>query len=128
MRFLTILSLMLVATKFGTSLAHVAERPGKLRLDEAAYKAVQAIYYPGFTPVGLIGEVGGMLSMAVLLFLTPYGTSRFWLTGAAFVCLLAGHATYWLMTHPVNNVWVKDVTMSASGSAFFATFADTSGD
>jgi hypothetical protein len=41
MRFLTILCLMLVATKFGASLAHVAELPGKLRLDEATYKAVQ---------------------------------------------------------------------------------------
>jgi hypothetical protein len=45
MRFMTILCLMLVATKFGTSLAHVAELPGKLRLNEATYKAVQPIYY-----------------------------------------------------------------------------------
>jgi hypothetical protein len=59
MRFMTILCLMLVATKFGTSLAHVAELPGKLRLDEATYKAVQPIYYPGFTLVGLVGEFGG---------------------------------------------------------------------
>jgi integrase len=33
--------------KFGTSLAHVAELPGKLRLDETAYKVVQAIYSSG---------------------------------------------------------------------------------
>jgi hypothetical protein len=43
MRSLTILCLMLVATKFGTSLAHVAELPGKLRLDEATYKAVRGL-------------------------------------------------------------------------------------
>jgi hypothetical protein len=122
MRFLTILCLMLVATKFGTSLAHVAELPGKLRLDEATYKAVQPIYYPGFTLVGLVGEFGGMMALAVLLFLTPYGTSRFWWTAAALAFLLAGHATYWLMTHPVNNFWVKDLAMSAPGSIFFSIF------
>ena len=120
MRFMTILCLMLVATKFGTSLAHVAELPGKLRLDEATYKAVQPIYYLGFTMVGLVGECGGMIAPALLLFLTPYGTNRFWWTAAALALLLAGHATYWLMTHPVNNFWVKGVAMSAPGSIFFS--------
>jgi hypothetical protein len=123
MRPLTILCLMLVAAKFGTSLAHVAELPGKLRLDEATYKAVQAIYYPGFTLVGLVGELGGMIALGVLLYLTPYGTNRFWWTVAALAFLLAGHATYWLMTHPVNNFWVKNIAMSAPGSTFFSTLA-----
>jgi hypothetical protein len=35
-----------------------------------------------------------MMALAVLLFLTPYGTSRFWWTAAALAFLLAGHATY----------------------------------
>ena len=77
MRALTVLCLILVAMKFGTSLAHVEELPGKLRLDELTYKAVQAIYYPGFTLVGLIGEFGGMIALAVLLYLIPYWSSRF---------------------------------------------------
>ena len=124
MRFLTILCLMLVAAKFGTSLAHVAELRGKLRLEEETYKAVQTIYYPGFTLVGLIGELGSMIALAVLLYLTPYGISRFWWTGAALALLVAAHGTYWLMTHPVNNFWVKDVVMAAPGSSFFSTFAD----
>src|SRR5262249_15384637 len=124
MRLLTILCLMLVAAKFGTSLAHVAELPGKLRLDEATYRAVQTIYYPGFTLVGLVGEFGGMIALVVLLALTPYGTNRFWWTAVALACLLAGHATYWLMTHPLNPVWVKDLDMSATGSTFFSTSAD----
>jgi hypothetical protein len=123
MRFLTILCLMLVAAKFGTSLAHVAELPGKLRLDEASYRAVQTIYYPGFTLVGLVGEVGGMLALGLLLYLTPYGTSRFWWTAAALGLLVAGHATYWLMTHPVNKFWIEDIALSGPGSAFFSTFA-----
>lgn len=129
MRALTILCLLLVASKFGTALAHVAELPGKLRLDETTYKAVQAIYYPGFTLVGLVGEVGGMVALAVLLYLTPTGTARFWWTAAALGFLLAGHATYWVMTHPVNDFWVKNVAMSGPGSTFFSTFAgDKAGD
>src|SRR5262245_2521969 len=125
MRLLTILCLLLVAAKFGTSLAHVAELPGKLRLDEATYRAVQTISYPRFTLAGLLGEFGGMIALVVLLAVTPYGTNRFWWTAAALACLLAGHATYWLMTHPVNSVWVKDLDMSATGSTFFSTSADT---
>lgn len=123
MRILTVLCLLLVACKFGTSVAHVAELPGKLRLDEQTYRAVQAIYYPGFTIVGLVGEFGGMLALAALLYFTAYGTSRFWWTGAALLFLLAGHATYWLLTHPVNKFWVKGVAMSAPGSTFFSSFA-----
>lgn len=123
MRVLTILCLLLVASKFGTALAHVAELPGKLRLDETSYKTVQTIYYPGFTVVGLIGEVGGMIALGVLLYLTAYGTSRLWWTAAALGLLVAGHATYWLMTHPVNNFWVRDVATSGPGSTFFSMFA-----
>jgi hypothetical protein len=122
MRALTILCLVLVAMKFGTSLAHVAELPGKLRLDEATYKAVQAIYYPGFTLVGLVGELGGLLALAVLLYLTPHGTNRSWWTAVALGFLVAAHATYWLMTHPVNNLWVKDVATSKPGATFFSAF------
>jgi hypothetical protein len=122
MRILTILCVVLVAMKFGTALAHVAELPGKLRLDEATYKAVQAIYYPGFTLVGIIGEAGGMLALAVLLYLTPSGTSRFGWTAVALGFLVAGHAVYWLMTHPINNFWVKDVVTSSPGTTFFSSF------
>jgi hypothetical protein len=122
MRTLAILCLVLVSMKFGTSLAHVAELPGKLRLDEATYKAVQTIYYPGFTLVGLVGELGGMIALAVLLYLTPYRAARFWWIAAALGFLLAGHATYWLITHPVNGFWVKDVATSGPGAAFFSAF------
>ena len=123
MRVLTILSLLLIAIKMGLSLAHALELPGKLRLDEAAYKTVQRIYYPGFTLGGLIGEFGGMIALAVLVYLMPFGTSRFWWTAAALLLLVTSHGTYWLMTHPVNNFWVKDFAMSSPGTAFFSTFA-----
>jgi hypothetical protein len=65
-----------------------------------------------------------MIALGVLLYLTANGTSRFWWTAAALGLLIAGHATNWLMTHPVNNFWVKDVATSGSGSIFFSIFAE----
>jgi hypothetical protein len=123
MKFLPILALLLVAVVMGLTLAHALELPGKLRLDKDTYIAVQAIYYPGFTIGGLVGEFGGMLLLFALLFLTPYGTERFWWTAAAFGLLISAHAVYWLVTHPVNNFWVKDVDMAGIGATFFSLFS-----
>ena len=130
MKSVSILALVLVAVTMGLSLAHALELPGKMRLDKDTYVAVQGIYYPGFTIGGLIGEFGGLLVLLVLLFLTPYGTERFWWTAAAFGFLVAGHAVYWLVTHPVNNFWVRDIDMSGVGAAFFSLLSarDGAGD
>ena len=129
MRTFTIITLLLVAVTMGLALAHALEMPGKLRLDEDAYRMVQEIYYPGFTFGGLVGEVGGLIALVILLFLTPYGTSRFWWTLSALVFLAATHAAYWLVTHPVNNFWVKDIAHSTLGSSFFSFLsAQPSGD
>jgi hypothetical protein len=67
MAILSVLALLLLAVTMGLSLAHALEFPGKLRLDEPTYRAVQAIYYPGFTIGGLVGEFGGLLALIVLL-------------------------------------------------------------
>ena len=104
--------LLLVAVTMGLSLAHALEFPGKVRLDEPTYRAVQAIYYPGFTIGGLVGEFGSMLVLAALLLLTPMNSERFWWTAAALGLLLIGHVTYWIVTHPVNNAWLKDVNLT----------------
>lgn len=120
---LSVLALLLLAVTMGLSLAHALEFPGKLRLDEPTYRAVQAIYYPGFTIGGLIGEFGSMLLLAVLLFLTPGNTERFWWTAAALAFLVACHATYWIVTHPVNNAWLKDTQLTASSQFLFGLFA-----
>lgn len=122
MRFFTLLCLVLVAVTMGLSLAHALELPGKLRLDEASYKAVQAIYYPGFTLGGLVGEFGGIVALAVLVYLTPSGTTHFWWTVAALALMLIAHGVYWVVTHPVNNFWVKDIAMSAPSTTFFSMF------
>ncbi|KAA3449647.1 DUF1772 domain-containing protein [Mesorhizobium sp. SARCC-RB16n] len=122
MRVLMVFTLLLVAIATALSLAHALELPGKMRLKEATYKAVQAIYYPGFT-IGGFAEIGGVLALAILLYLTPSASTRFWWTLASLFLLAAQHATYWLVTHPVNNFWVQDVAVSRSGVAFFSMFA-----
>jgi hypothetical protein len=116
---LSITTLFLVAATMGLSLAHALEFPGKLRLDEESYRAVQAIYYPGFTIGGLIGELGGMIALAVLLAGTPASSERFWLTAAALGFLIIGHATYWAVTHPVNAAWLKDTNLTGMSKIFF---------
>jgi hypothetical protein len=125
---LSVLALLLVAVTMGLSLAHALEFPGKLRLDEPTYRAVQAIYYPGFTIGGLVGEFGSMLLLAALLLVTPTGTERFWWTAASLFLLLAGHLTYWVVTHPVNNAWLKNVQLSGASKLFFGLFADPGAD
>jgi hypothetical protein len=124
----SVLGLFLVAVTMGLALAHALEFPGKLRLDEQTYRAVQAIYYPGFTIGGLIGEFGGLLVLVVLLVLTPFGSEQFWWTAAALGFLVLLDATYWLVTHPVNAVWLKDTKISGIGAAFFSFFSGKHAD
>ncbi|HLP67663.1 MAG TPA: DUF1772 domain-containing protein [Rhizobium sp.] len=125
---LSVLALLLTAINMGLALAHALEFPGKLRLGEPTYRAVQSIYYPGFTIGGLVGEVGGMLLLIVLFVATPAGTGRFWWESAALVLLAAGHAVYWVATHPVNAFWLKDARLATPGRLFFGLLAVPGGD
>lgn len=114
-----VLTLFLVALAMATALAHALEFPGKLRLQKATYVAVQGIYYPGFTVAGMVGEAGGLLATLAVAVLT-FGTSGFPFALGAFLAMLAMHAIYWTVTHPVNNFWVEDTTMGKAGSTFFS--------
>jgi hypothetical protein len=78
---------------------------------------MQPIYYPGFT-IGGIAEPTGLLALLVLLFAAP--EEGFWLRVGAFAALAAMHAAYWLLTHPVNNFWLKDFRPKGLGGSFFA--------
>jgi hypothetical protein len=113
------LTVLLAAIGMALSLAHALEFPGKRRLDRDAYLKVQAIYYPGFTIGGIFEPVAMIAAFALLLF-TPFGTISFWLTLAAFAGLVLAHAIYWVITHPVNKVWLKDEKLSQGGTSFFA--------
>jgi Domain of unknown function (DUF1772) len=116
---LQIPTVLIVAVAMSMGLAHALELPGKRRLPKETYLAVQPIYYPGFTVGGMVGEFGGMLTTFILLLVTPPGTASFWLTLVAFIALLAMHAAYWLLTHPVNNFWLREVKPGGLGGRFF---------
>lgn len=117
---LQIASIILVAVGMALSLAHALELPGKLRLAKETYLAVQPIYYPGFTIGGLFGEGGAMLATLALLIFTPFATRAFWLTLAAFAALLIMHGVYWVITHPVNNFWLRDQHLRGASARFFS--------
>ena len=115
-------TLFLVVLAMVPAAAHALELPGKLRLAKEAYFAVQPIYYPGFTIVG-ISEPVAIISAAILLFLTPAASADFWLTLGALLGLLGMHAVYWLFTHPVNDFWLRDHRLGSLGSRFFSSGA-----
>jgi hypothetical protein len=116
---LQVITVFLVAVAMSLSLAHALELPGKMRLDKDTYLAVQGIYYPGFTYGGL-GEGLGMFATLVLLLLTPAHSPAFWWILTALIALVAMHAVYWVVTHPVNKYWLKDTSLQGLGGEFFA--------
>jgi hypothetical protein len=118
-QLLQIATLMVLVVAMVPALAHALELPGKLRLAREAYFTVQPIYYPGFTFAGFAEPVALLCSLALLV-LTPTGSAEFWLTAAAFGALVAMHAVYWLVTHPVNKFWLRDEQLSAAGKGFFS--------
>lgn len=117
---LQIVTILLVAGAMTPALAHALEYPGKLRLEKDAYVITQQIYYPGFTVGGGAAEALAIVATLLLVIVTPTGTVSFWLTLGAFVAMLCMHAVYWLLTHPVNNFWLKDVELKGPGRGFFA--------
>ena len=118
LQILQVITSMLVAVTMTLALAHALEYPGKMRLSKQEYLAAQAIYYPGFT-LGGIAEGVSMIALGVLAFLTRGSGAVFWLTLGAFLAIVALHLVYWVLTHPVNNFWIKDVKLHRAGTRFF---------
>lgn len=118
-QLLQIVALLLLAAAWAFAFAHAAEMPGKMRLDREAYLAVQTIYYPGFT-IGGASEPLALLLLFILLGLTPPGTG-FWWTAVALIATALTHLIFWLVTQPVNRLWVREQELGTAGSAFFAT-------
>ena len=116
-----ILTTLLVSVGMALSLAHALEFPGKLRLARNNYLAVQRIYYPGFTIGGAIGEFAPIVALLVLLWLTPLGSTQFWLTTVALITLIGMQGVYWAITHPINKTWLKGEELHDAGARFFET-------
>jgi hypothetical protein len=118
MAILKLAALFLVVATVIPSVAHALEWPGKLRLTREQYFAVQPIYYPGFTMIG-IAEPLAILTLAALLALTPRGTTTFWLIAAALAACVVTHALYWFLTAPINKIWLRNEALSGGAHRFF---------
>jgi len=114
-----IVSILLVALAMAPALAHVLEFPGKRRLAKDAYLTVQPIYYPGFTIAGGVGEVGGLISVLAILLLTPQRTPTFWLRLIALMAMFGMQLVFWMVTQPVNKLWLQSTALGSFGNAFF---------
>jgi hypothetical protein len=116
------LALLLTAITMALALAHALELPGKLRLPKETYFAVQTIYYPGFT-IGGLAELLALAALLALVMVMPRSGAPFWLTVSAFAMVFLLHALYWLVTHPVNEFWLKDVKLNHASGRFFGLTA-----
>jgi hypothetical protein len=119
MQTLQVVTIIAMSVAMALGLAHALELPGKLRLSKEQYLTIQQIYYPGFT-YGGFAEPISLLLLVLLLIVLPFGSPQFWLTTAAFVLFLLMHATYWMVTHPVNNFWLKDFQPEKLARGFFS--------
>jgi hypothetical protein len=126
-RWLEMAALLLAALALAPALAHAAELPGKMRLDRETYTAVQPIYYPGFTIVG-IAEPASLVALLWLLLATPMRSASFWLYAGALLALGAMQAIYWTVTHPVNRVWLQGQMLPRAGGRFFGARANAGKD
>jgi hypothetical protein len=124
MEVVQVLAVIFTGVAVVPALAHALELPGKMRLEQDTYFAVQTIYYPGFTVAG-IAEPLALVATLVALVLTPAGSSRFWLTLVALVGLIGLQAVYWLVTHPVNRRWLQGERLGRVGSGFFSFASGT---
>jgi hypothetical protein len=116
---LQVLTVILVAVAMALPLGHALELLAKMRLDKETYYAMQPVYYPGFTFGGGIDDLGGTISTMISLFLSPLGSTDFWLTLVALRGLSGMQAVYWLFTHPVNKFWAEGENLDRFSSGFF---------
>lgn len=111
-------ALFAVTVTFALALAHALEWPGKLRLDRQQYFAVQRIYYPGFTYAGVLEPLSIALLLALVL-TTSSSSVAFMILLIAFGAAVTTHLFYWLLTAPVNKVWVADAPLDGSARRLF---------
>jgi hypothetical protein len=116
---LQVVTVFLVGIAMTTALAHALEFPGKMRLDEKTYMAVQMIYYPGFTVAG-VGEPLAVLATLVLTLLVRNKGVAFWCALSALVAVSTMHLVFWVVTQPVNRYWLRNQRLGTAGTKFFS--------
>jgi hypothetical protein len=118
MRILELTTLVVVSAAMSLPLAHALEWPGKRRLDREPYRAVQTIYYPGFTFAGF-SEPLAIVLLATLAWATPFDSTDVPWIAIALLFIVAMHAVYWTVTHPINKFWLENVDLNRLGTTFF---------
>jgi hypothetical protein len=116
---LQVISVFLVGVAMSLALAHALKYPGKMRLDQRTYMAVQAIYYPGFTIAGA-AEPLAIIATVILALAVRNEGGAFWWTLASLIAVAAMHIVFWTITQPTNRYWLKDQQISKGGARFFA--------
>jgi len=117
-RVLEIATVFVTALAISLALAHALEWPGKRRLDQQTYRAVQTIYYPGLT-FGGFSEWIAIVAMIAVLWTTPRDATQFVWFASALISLVAMHAVYWVVTHPVNKFWLAGANFVAAWRQVF---------
>ena len=112
---LEIVTTLLVSVAMALALAHALESPGKRRLDLNTYRAIQQIYYPGFTYAG----VSEPLAIVGLFALSVAERTQMLPVVIAFLCMVAMHVVYWVFTHPINRLWLESVELGGASERFF---------
>ncbi|MBN9508867.1 MAG: DUF1772 domain-containing protein, partial [Alphaproteobacteria bacterium] len=87
---------------FALAFAHVAELPGKLRLDGAQWLMVQQHLYIAFGPIGAIVELLAVLLIWVLAWRTGWRQPGARRVIAAAVCVTVGLVAWALIVAPMN--------------------------
>ena len=118
-QFLQVFTLLLIAVTLAFSLAHAGELPGKLRLHKDDYLAVQTIYYPGFT-IGGVSEPISVLALIAFVASIGFENPAFGWALAALVSMALVNAIFWLVTQPVNKIWLQNQNLSGASQAFFS--------
>ena len=60
-----------------------------------------------------------VIAAAAPLLMTPTQSAAFPWTLTGFLGLLTTHAAYWILTHPVNNFWLRGQNLKGLGDRFF---------
>jgi|SRR5689334_15534955 hypothetical protein len=94
------LSLLFVALSLAPAMAHVLELPHKIGMSAADYLIVQQIYR-GWALLGVVILIA-LVSTLVVAILERQDDRGFWLSGSAFLCLVAAQIVFWTYTYPVN--------------------------
>lgn len=101
----------LMGLTLSLTFSHLLEMPRKLRYDQNLYMAVQHTLYLYFAWMGAPIEVGAVLSLGVLCFLTRGRKPSFALTAAATIAVGAGLAVWFAMVAPANGEMAQWTTI-----------------